>query len=129
MKHILLLCRLGSLLACADKNADGQPSDSGAEADSGAVYPGGDTDLGSRDTSGRTLAAETCNGVEDDCAGDIDEAEATGATVGDADEELDGYGDPSDTVNACAMPEGYVTDLGRQHEQHRHGLCRRDSVR
>jgi hypothetical protein len=50
-------------------------------------------------------AEETCNGIDDDCDGDIDEGVET-PFFRDADE--DGYGNPEDMARACTAPEGYV---------------------
>ncbi|MDP2308694.1 MAG: MopE-related protein [Pseudomonadota bacterium] len=61
------------------------------------------------DTSGdiHPDASEVCDGLDDDCDGDIDE-EAVDAGTYAADLDGDGYGDPSLTVTACAAPTGYV---------------------
>jgi hypothetical protein len=105
MTRVLLLCSLVSLLACADKGTDEASRDSGAGSDSGA-----DTESESIDTSDCTPAAETCNGVDDDCDGAVDEADATDATAFYADVDGDGFGDPAAMVTACAAPQDYVAD-------------------
>ena len=52
-------------------------------------------------------ASERCNGVDDDCDGDIDEDPgADWAWYRDVDE--DGDGNPSISVESCDQPEGYV---------------------
>lgn len=51
-------------------------------------------------------AAETCNGLDEDCDGTADE-ELTSAFYRDLDG--DSFGDPDEVVQACAMPPGYVT--------------------
>ena len=53
-------------------------------------------------------AAEVCDGVDDDCDGDIDEGLATNTWYADADG--DSYGDAGDSTASCAMPSGYVGD-------------------
>ena len=52
--------------------------------------------------------AETCNGLDDDCDGTVDEGIVMPTFYGDADG--DGYGVSTDTVQACAAPEGYVSN-------------------
>jgi hypothetical protein len=52
-------------------------------------------------------ATEVCNEVDDNCDGNIDEG-LTSTFY--ADEDGDGYGDALKTVEACAVPDGYVTD-------------------
>jgi hypothetical protein len=52
-------------------------------------------------------ANEICNGIDDDCDGQIDENVQT-VFYRDADE--DGYGDATITTNACSTPIGYVSN-------------------
>lgn len=52
-------------------------------------------------------AVETCNDLDDDCDGIVDEG------AGDefyADADADTFGDASTTITACSAPTGYVTD-------------------
>ena len=56
-----------------------------------------------------TPTAEVCNGADDDCDGQVDEGAGT-AFYRDADG--DGFGNPADSVVACAAPAGYVADRG-----------------
>ncbi len=55
-------------------------------------------------------ATEYCNGVDDNCDGDIDEDSADDATTWYADSDSDGYGDPAVTDVECAQPSGFVAD-------------------
>ena len=50
---------------------------------------------------------EVCNGLDDDCSGDIDDG-ATDALTYYVDADEDGYGSSSSTVDACDAPDGYV---------------------
>ena len=52
-------------------------------------------------------AAERCNGLDDDCNGEID-TYAVDMRLYYADADLDGYGDPDGVVEACEEPEGYA---------------------
>jgi len=57
------------------------------------------------------VATEICDGVDNDCDGQVDEG-VLNTYYADADE--DGFGDPDDSIEACSQPEGYVdndTDL------------------
>ena len=87
------------LLACApdtfDADRDGvwAPEDDCDDADP-SVYPG---------------APERCDGLDNDCDGDVDEDVMTTFW---ADVDGDGYGDPDAPVEACALPEGAATHDG-----------------
>ena len=52
-------------------------------------------------------AYEYCNGVDDNCDGNIDEGVAP---LWYADTDGDGYGDPGSSQYACEQPAGYVYD-------------------
>lgn len=53
---------------------------------------------------------EICDDQDNDCDGDIDEADAQGALTWYADRDDDGYGDLAVPAQACAQPSGYVAD-------------------
>jgi len=52
-------------------------------------------------------ASESCNGVDEDCDGEVDEGAALGAPQWFVDADGDGYGVPGPTVAACSLPSGY----------------------
>ncbi len=52
---------------------------------------------------------ELCNGLDDDCDGDIDES-GVDAPTWYADNDTDGYGEASSTLAECTQPAGYVSN-------------------
>ncbi len=81
--------------AYADADTDGTPACEDCNDADAAIFPGAD---------------ETCNGVDDDCAGDIDEADAIDVSTWYIDSDADGWGSASLTELACAAPPGYDDD-------------------
>ncbi len=55
-------------------------------------------------------ATESCNGVDDNCDGRMDEAGALGSTSWYRDQDGDHYGDLNQTVSTCRAPQGYVSN-------------------
>ncbi len=65
------------------------------------------TDCDDGDASVSPVAAESCNGVDDDCDGDVDEGVMDTFYL---DADADGYGDAASTSEACDLPSGYSAD-------------------
>ena len=92
----------------ADGDADGYGGETSVDAcepPPGHVELTGDCD--DADSTTYPDAAERCDGVDNDCDGDIDEA------VQDtwyADADADGYGDADSPQDSCDPPEGYTDD-------------------
>ncbi len=78
------------------------------EAPSGYVADATDCDDG--DAAVFPGATELCNGVDDDCDGDLDEDDAADASTWYADADADGFGDVTVSTTACAQPSGDVAD-------------------
>ena len=55
-------------------------------------------------------AVEVCDGMDNDCNGDVDEDSAADALTWYMDGDGDGYGDADRSVSACDQPLGYVAD-------------------
>jgi hypothetical protein len=105
----MLAFLLASLLACTgdtsdapddttnsivDVDGDGSPADEDCDDDDPAAYPG---------------AVELCDDVDQDCDGTADNGVETTYYL---DHDGDGYGVNSDTVEACAAPDGYAAAGG-----------------
>lgn len=95
-----------------DSDTDSGDTDTDTDTGTGPVDLDGDgyaddVDCNDSDPAVHPDAAESCNGIDDNCAAGIDEGvESTWYLDGDS----DGYGDASTTVEACEAPDGYVAD-------------------
>ena len=100
----------------AEWYADGDGDGYGDQASSTTAcsQPSGtvadDSDCEDTDAAVNPGATETCNGIDDDCDGGTDEDDAADAATWYADDDLDGYGDASDTTISCSEPSGYTWD-------------------
>lgn len=83
---------LGTLLvACnRDQDEDGYKGKNDCDDTNSEIYPG---------------AAEECDGVDNDCDQSVDEGLLL---TWYADLDLDSYGDPDNSIEACTQPSGYV---------------------
>ncbi|MFN7144874.1 MAG: putative metal-binding motif-containing protein, partial [Myxococcota bacterium] len=72
-----------------------------------AIVDGSDCDDGDADIS--PAADETCDGVDQDCDGAVDD-DAIDPLTWHADADGDGFGDAGATTLACAAPEGFVAN-------------------
>jgi photosystem II stability/assembly factor-like uncharacterized protein len=84
------------------------------EADSGCVASYTTTDCDDADHIVHPGASEICDGIDNDCNGDIDEADPGLDTstylVWYLDDDGDGYGEPTTAILACSQPAGYVAN-------------------
>lgn len=82
--------------APVDADGDGHPADTDCDDTHGGVHPG---------------AAETCNGRDDDCDGEVDE-DAVDAIEVWPDTDADGHGAPGAAARVCRVPEGTARAAG-----------------
>ena len=75
-----------------DEDGDGVIAEEDCDDSRSWVYPG---------------AAETCDGIDNDCDGDVDEELNRVFYI---DNDGDGYGDETNAVEACEAPSGAVSD-------------------
>jgi hypothetical protein len=91
----------------ADGDGYGDSSDSQDACSAPSGYVTNSTDCDDSDSAVNPGATEACDGIDNDCDSDVDEGVQT-TFYRDADG--DGYGDSSDSQDACSAPSGYVTD-------------------
>ena len=93
----------------ADGDSYGAANDTGTIfcTDPGSGYSLNNLDCDDSNAAVNPSAAEVCNGIDDNCNGQIDEGVQQTFY---ADNDGDSYGDANNTTLACSLPSGYVTD-------------------
>ncbi len=71
-------------------------------------YVSDNTDCDDVDGDTYPGAAEYCNGLDNDCDGEVDGPNAVDEQTFYLDADGDGYGDSSHPTEACVLPEGYA---------------------
>ncbi len=96
----------------ADSDGDGYGLDSNKSTlpscDQPSGYIDNTDDCDDSDAAIHPDAAEVCDGQDNNCDGEVDEAEATDATVWYGDADGDGYGGTTFSTVACDAPDSYV---------------------
>ncbi len=93
----------------ADNDGDGygDPASGVQACTQPAGYVDNDLDCDDSNPDVHPGATEVCNGIDDNCDGEIDEGLGE---VYFADADGDGYGDPESPVLSCSEPAGYVVN-------------------
>ncbi len=102
MRLTALMTVLALVVGC--KSDDTGDSDL-VDLDGDGFADGADCD--DSDPTINPAAAEICDGIDQNCNGDIDDGQRI--TYYD-DSDSDGFGDPNDSVDECSRPAGYVQD-------------------
>ena len=76
----------------------------------GFVSDSSDCDDG--DPASFPLGSETCDGVDNDCNGVVDDPNVLSSSLYFIDADGDGFGNSSITIMSCSTPLGYVSDAG-----------------
>ncbi|MHC4278190.1 MAG: RCC1 domain-containing protein, partial [Planctomycetota bacterium] len=90
-----------------DGDGIGDACDTDVDGDGYNSTASGGTDCVDTDASINPGAAEVCDLIDNDCDGGVDEG-VTSTFYQDSD--LDGYGNPNISTQACLAPSGYVSD-------------------
>jgi len=99
----------------ADESDCTDPNDYNCDGSVGYADDDGDgfaacEDCDDSDRNVNAGAPEFCDGIDNNCDGDIDEDTAADAATWFADADNDGYGSADDTTEACEAPLGYTAD-------------------
>ncbi|MED5371738.1 MAG: putative metal-binding motif-containing protein [Myxococcota bacterium] len=70
-----------------------------------------DEDCADHDPARNPAAEEICDGVDNDCDGQLDNG-SSDVQLFYQDQDLDGYGNSTNVVEACVAPEGYTSQAG-----------------
>ncbi|GDX78606.1 hypothetical protein LBMAG42_04170 [Deltaproteobacteria bacterium] len=97
--------------ACLPATTPGDGKETGLDVDNDGDGYVGAADCDEEDGTVHDGAAELCDGLDNDCDGEIDDG-STNSTVFYLDADGDGFGDPAQPLSACAAPEGYVASAG-----------------
>ncbi|MDP2317349.1 MAG: MopE-related protein [Pseudomonadota bacterium] len=92
----------------ADGDTYGGPT-STLSCDTPVGYVADATDCDDGDATVSPAGIETCDDVDQDCDGAVDE-DAVDPATWFADADADGFGDPGTTALGCIVPDGYVDD-------------------
>ncbi|WP_242087506.1 MopE-related protein [Aestuariivivens sediminis] len=100
----------------ADDDGFGDMNDAGDAfcSNPGAGYSLNNSDCNDANSAIYPAATEICDGLDNDCNGLVDDNDSgvVGQTTYYRDSDDDGFGDATDTVQACSVPVGYVSVSG-----------------
>ena len=97
----------GTWYADADADGYGDAASTAVACAAPTGFVGDATDCDDTAAAVSPAGTEVCNGVDDNCDGDVDEATATDALSWYADSDGDSFGDASVVQVACEVPAGY----------------------
>ena len=95
---------LGAVGACASSGDTSIDSDGDGFLDT--------VDCDDQNPAANPDSYEICDGIDNDCDGQIDEADAEGAFTWYLDKDGDGHGTKDDSVLGCEQPDGYAKQTG-----------------
>jgi hypothetical protein len=95
----------------ADKDGYGDVNSTVQASGVPTGYVANKTDCDDNDNTKNPGVTEKCDGIDNDCDGQVDEGVVASITYY-LDSDEDGYGDAAKSVKACTAPAGYVSEPG-----------------
>jgi len=97
--------------ADTDNDTFGDSANTVVACSAPAGYLANSSDCDDNNNTINPTASELCNGVDDNCNGQVDEVGAVDGSNWYFDDDLDGFGDPGNFVIACSQPSNeYVAN-------------------
>ncbi len=96
--------------ADSDSDGYGNASSTTSACSQPSGYVADSTDCDDSAAAVSPAATETCDLIDNNCDGMVDEDSAADALTWYADSDSDGYGDVGSTHAACSVPAGYTSD-------------------
>ena len=100
----------GTWYSDGDGDGYGTATSSTVACDSPSGHVADNTDCNDSDGSISPGATESCDSIDNDCDGDIDENDSVDASTWYADADGDTFGDLNNTSQSCNQPSGHVAD-------------------
>ncbi len=94
----------------SDGDGFGDEDDAADGCDAPSGYVASDEDCDDTNADSSPNGVEVCDGIDNDCSGDVDEDSAVDAATWYIDHDGDGYGSADFTAVACDAPTGYIAD-------------------
>ena len=96
--------------ADVDNDSYGDPDSSDIDCDQPSGYVADSSDCDDTSDTNNPVGTELCDGLDNDCDGDIDEDSSSDAGTWYIDADSDAFGDSSVSLESCSQPDGYVAN-------------------
>jgi hypothetical protein len=93
-----------------DGDGHGDPDTTAISCNAPTNHVANNDDCDDQAAAVNPAAVETCDTIDNDCDGVIDEDDTADALVGHLDYDGDGFGGQAIVTTACTLPSGYVLD-------------------
>jgi MYXO-CTERM domain-containing protein len=98
--------------ADSDTDGYGDASSTAVSCSTPTGYIADDQDCDDTDDAVHPSATEMCNGIDDNCDGDVDEDDSADSVTWYVDDDMDGFGEESIAITACSPGDGWALVYG-----------------